>query len=131
MVETGGLENRFRGNPNGGSNPSPSAIKSFIPHKYQTKLELVAHVAIRDLYVYIIGAIAERERNLIVERVRAGMRRGRLERRHIGRTPFKVDRKAMVEDRQRGMILAAVARRHGISKASVCRVLKQAPQRTA
>src|SRR6185312_10890896 len=34
--------------------------------------------------VIIIGAIAELERNLIVERVRAGMRRARLEGRHIG-----------------------------------------------
>ena len=34
--------------------------------------------------VVIIGAIAELERNLIIERVRAGMRRARLEGRHIG-----------------------------------------------
>jgi DNA invertase Pin-like site-specific DNA recombinase len=34
--------------------------------------------------VVIIGAIAELERNLIVERVRAGMRRAWLEGRHIG-----------------------------------------------
>ena len=33
--------------------------------------------------VVIIGAIAELERNLIVERVRAGMRRAKLEGRHI------------------------------------------------
>jgi DNA invertase Pin-like site-specific DNA recombinase len=34
--------------------------------------------------VVIIGAVAELERNLIIERVRAGMRRARLEGRHIG-----------------------------------------------
>jgi DNA invertase Pin-like site-specific DNA recombinase len=34
--------------------------------------------------VVIIGAIAELERNLIIERVRAGMRRAKLEGRHIG-----------------------------------------------
>ena len=38
--------------------------------------------------VVIIGAIAELERNLIVERVRAGMRRAKLEGRHIGRKPL-------------------------------------------
>lgn len=76
--------------------------------------------------VVIIGAIAELERNLIVERVRAGMRRARLEGRRIGRAPLEVDRQAVVEDRRRGMSLAAVARQHGISKTSVCRVLKQA-----
>ena len=42
--------------------------------------------------IVIIGAIAELERNLIVERVRAGMRRARLEGRHIGRQPVDVDR---------------------------------------
>ncbi|MFZ0395401.1 MAG: recombinase family protein [Terracidiphilus sp.] len=33
--------------------------------------------------VVIIGAIAELERNLIIERVRAGMRRARVEGRHF------------------------------------------------
>ena len=42
--------------------------------------------------VVIIGAIAELERNLIVERVRAGMRRAKLEGRHIGRKPLDLDR---------------------------------------
>jgi DNA invertase Pin-like site-specific DNA recombinase len=35
--------------------------------------------------VVIIGAIAELEHSLIVERVRSGMRRARFEGRHIGR----------------------------------------------
>ena len=38
--------------------------------------------------VVIISAIAELERNLIIERVRAGMRRARLEGRQIGRRPL-------------------------------------------
>jgi len=37
--------------------------------------------------VIIIGAVAELERNLIIERVRAGMRRARLEGQRIGRAP--------------------------------------------
>ena len=45
--------------------------------------------------VVIISAIAELERNLIVERVRAGMRRARLEGRQIGRRPLEVDRQAI------------------------------------
>jgi len=44
--------------------------------------------------VIIIGAIAELERNLIIERVRAGMRRARLEGRHIGRRPLELDHDA-------------------------------------
>ena len=43
--------------------------------------------------VVIIGAIAELERNLIVERVRAGMRRAKLEGRRIGRAPLEVSRR--------------------------------------
>lgn len=41
--------------------------------------------------VVIVGAIAELERSLIIERVRAGMRRARLEGRHIGRKPLELD----------------------------------------
>ena len=43
--------------------------------------------------VVIIGAIAELERNLIVERVKAGLRRARLEGRRIGRPSLGVDGK--------------------------------------
>jgi len=52
--------------------------------------------------VVIFGAIAELERNLIVEWVRAGMRRARLEGRHIGRRPLELDRAAILTDRQTG-----------------------------
>jgi DNA invertase Pin-like site-specific DNA recombinase len=47
--------------------------------------------------VIIIGAIAELERNLIIERVRAGMRRARLEGQHIGRTPLVLDHAAQAQ----------------------------------
>ena len=81
--------------------------------------------------IVIIDAIAELERNLIIERVRAGMRRARLEGRRIGRAPLDVDRQAVQRDRASGMSLSQVAQAHRISKASVCRVLKQAQQMTA
>ena len=45
--------------------------------------------------VVIISAIAELERNLIVERVKAGLRRARLEGRRIGRPSLSVDREAL------------------------------------
>jgi DNA invertase Pin-like site-specific DNA recombinase len=74
----------------------------------------------------IVSAIAELERSLIVERVRAGMRRARLEGRQIGRTPLDVNRAALLLDRERGLSLKALATAYGISKASVCRVIKDA-----
>lgn len=73
----------------------------------------------------IIGAIAELERSLIVECVRAGMRRARLEGRRIGRAPLEIDRQQVVRDRQSGLSLTQVAKRHRISRASVCRLVKE------
>ncbi len=73
--------------------------------------------------VVIIGAIAELERNLIIERVRAGMRRARLEGRQIGRKPLELDREAILLDRRRGQSLGQIARAHSISRATVHRVL--------
>lgn len=64
--------------------------------------------------VVIVGAIAELERSLIVERVRAGMRRAKLEGRQIGRAPLAVDRQQIVRDRLSGLSLTEVARQHRI-----------------
>jgi DNA invertase Pin-like site-specific DNA recombinase len=75
--------------------------------------------------VVIVGAIAELERSLIVERVKAGMRRARLEGRQIGRSPLNIDREQVVRDRCAGMSLTQVAKRHKISRASVCRLMKE------
>jgi len=74
--------------------------------------------------VVIVGAIAELERNLIVERVKAGMRRAKLEGRQIGRSRLDMNREQIVHDRRSGMSLTRVAKKHGISRASVCRVMK-------
>src|SRR6516162_423972 len=76
--------------------------------------------------VVIVGAIAGLERNLIVERVKAGMRRAKLEGRRIGRTPLQIDREQVVADRKSGMSLTQVSRKHHISRASVCRLMKEA-----
>jgi len=74
--------------------------------------------------VVIVGAIAELERNLIVERVKAGMRRAKLDGRQIGRSRIDMNREQIVHDRRSGMSLTQVAKKHGISRASVCRVMK-------
>ncbi len=79
--------------------------------------------------VVIVGAIAELEKNFIVERVRAGMRRARLEGRQIGRTPLNIDRQQVIRDRTADMALTRVAKKHRMSRASVCRLMKQAPVR--
>ena len=78
--------------------------------------------------VVIIGAIAELERNLIVERVRAGMRRARLDGTRIGRAPLVLDSLAIQQDRLRGQSIREIARGHRISTATVQRVLRKYAQ---
>jgi len=75
--------------------------------------------------VVIVGAIAELEKSLIVERVKAGMRRAKLEGRRIGRVPLNVDRAAIVRDRLAGLSLTEVAKKHQISRATVCRLVNE------
>jgi DNA invertase Pin-like site-specific DNA recombinase len=78
--------------------------------------------------VVICGAIAELEKSLIVERVKAGMRRARLEGRRIGRAPLNVDRAAIVRDRLAGLSLTEVAKRYRVSRATVVRLVRDAKQ---
>src|ERR1019366_4076219 len=73
--------------------------------------------------VIIIGAIAELERNLIIERVRAGMRRAKLEGRHIGRKALILDRAAIHRDRQQGHSLGQLAKSYLVSRTTIHRVL--------
>ena len=75
--------------------------------------------------IVIVAAISELERSLIVERVRAGMRRARLEGRQIGRARLDINREQVVNDRRSGMSLTQVAKRHSISRASGCRLMKE------
>ena len=75
--------------------------------------------------VVIIGAIAELERNLIIERVRAGMRRARLEGQRIGRPRLQLDHQALRRDRAQGRSLSQLAQTYGISRASVARCLQK------
>jgi DNA invertase Pin-like site-specific DNA recombinase len=74
----------------------------------------------------IVSAMAELERCILIERVRAGMRRARLEGRQIGRSRLDVDRALVITDRRSGLSLTQVAKKHGISRASVCRLMKEA-----
>jgi len=75
--------------------------------------------------VVIIAAIAELERSLIVERVRAGMRRAQLEGTHIGRQPLTLDHEAIQRERCQGQSLRQIAKGHRVSTATVQRVLRR------
>jgi DNA invertase Pin-like site-specific DNA recombinase len=76
--------------------------------------------------IVIVSAMAEFERCIIIERVKAGMRRAKLEGRQIGRSRLDVNREQVILDRRSGMSLTQVAKKHAISRASVCRLMKEA-----
>jgi DNA invertase Pin-like site-specific DNA recombinase len=75
--------------------------------------------------IVIVAAISELERSLIVERVKSGMRRAKLEGRQIDRARLDINREQVVTDRRTGMSLTLVARKHSVSRATVCRLMKE------
>ena len=79
----------------------------------------------RKMFVTLIGSIAELEKSILVERIRAGMRRARMEGQRLGRTPLDIDRSVIVSDRLSGMSLTEVAKKHRVSRATVVRLVKE------
>ena len=81
--------------------------------------------------IVIVAAIAELEGSLIIERVRAGMRRAKLDGTHIGRNPLTLDHEAIQRERCQGHSLRQIAKGHRISTATVQRVLRRHPAQAA
>ena len=78
--------------------------------------------------IIIVSAIAELERSLIRERVRAGMRRARLEGKRLGRRPLDLDRDAILRDRAHGRSLRELAKLYCTSRTTIRRVLAGVPK---
>lgn len=78
--------------------------------------------------VIIIGAIAELERGLIVERVKAGLRRARLEGQRLGRPALPLDREAILRDRRHGHSLGQLAHTYQASRTTIHRLLHEQPE---
>ena len=72
----------------------------------------------------IIAAMAELERNIIVERVQGGLRRARAQGKRLGRPRRVLDVGELLRLHQQGWSLRRIARHLGLSKSSVWRVLK-------
>jgi DNA invertase Pin-like site-specific DNA recombinase len=85
--------------------------------------------AMGRLFLTIISSIAELEADLIKERIRAGMRRRKLDGLPVGRQPLDVDHDALVSERLAGKSLTDVAKRYGVSRASVVRWVREAQRR--
>ena len=73
----------------------------------------------------IISAVAQLERDIIAERVRAGLRRAKENGKKLGRPTVKVDVEKVLQMRSQGMSLRALAREAGISRTSVASILKR------
>jgi DNA invertase Pin-like site-specific DNA recombinase len=99
----------------------------------------IAFVALRDnldlttpagrLMFQVIGAMAEFERSLIVERVRAGMRNARARGKRIGRPKVIVDRARIASLRAQGASWATICRQTGLSKGTAQRAAHSLPKR--
>jgi DNA invertase Pin-like site-specific DNA recombinase len=78
------------------------------------------------LFLTLIGSIAELEADLIRERVKLGLYYRKRAGLPVGRAPMDIDRASVVRDRLSGMTLTAVARKWGISRSLVCKLVKKA-----
>src|ERR1700756_168887 len=67
----------------------------------------------------VLGAVAELERNLIVERVRAGLRHARAKGKQLGRPRKSVDAAAVRSLRAAGQSWRTIARKTGVSVGTV------------
>jgi DNA invertase Pin-like site-specific DNA recombinase len=95
---------------------------------YSRRENIATDGAMGRLFLTIISSIAELEADLIKERIRAGMRRRKMDGLPVGRQPLDVDHASLVEDRLRGMSLTDVAKRYSVSRASVVRWAREARQ---
>lgn len=61
----------------------------------------------------VLGAVAELERSLIVERVKAGLRNAKANGRKLGRPPKDIDAATIAERRKQGTTWRAIAQQLG------------------
>jgi DNA invertase Pin-like site-specific DNA recombinase len=71
-----------------------------------------------------LGAVAELERSLIAERVRAGLRNARAKGKRLGRPPVQVNAGRVMALRRSGASWAKIAARLGIGRATAQRVFQ-------
>ncbi|SOD00247.1 putative DNA-invertase from lambdoid prophage Rac [Rhizobium sp. AN5] len=82
--------------------------------------------------MHILNAMAQFERDLLIERTQAGVARAREKGKRFGRPPALTDRqvKSAKAELAEGVSVSALARKHGVSRQTIAR-LKVAPQDAA
>lgn len=73
----------------------------------------------------VLGAVAELERSLIVERVKAGLRNAKAKGKRIGRPRVFIDRSKIAALRADGLSWAKVAKRLGVGEGTVFRAAQE------
>jgi DNA invertase Pin-like site-specific DNA recombinase len=68
----------------------------------------------------VLGAVAELERSLIVERVRAGLRNAKAKGRKLGRPRVNADAAEIARLRAQGFSVEAIAEQLGVSVGTIC-----------
>ncbi len=81
------------------------------------------------VFVATLGCVEELQKSLNRERIKNAMRRRKLDGLPIGRVPLRIDRGAVVADRLGGLSLTQAAQRHGISRTTVVRLVREAQGR--
>ena len=86
--------------------------------------------SVGQLLFHIVGAVAQFERDLIAERVRAGMAHARAMGKRIGRPRAAVDVEAVLKLRGEGRSLREIARALNVPVSRVRRALLRLPVKT-
>lgn len=81
--------------------------------------------SIRKLVLAIFSWVAERERELLSQRTKEGMKRVKLEGKRIGRPMKTVDKKTVVGYLERGLSMSAIAKILGVSSKTLKRRLME------
>ena len=76
----------------------------------------------------VLGAVAELERSLIVERVKAGLRNARAKGKRLGRPRVVVDVRRVATLRAEGHSWATIAERLGIGEGTAHRAVGESPK---
>jgi putative DNA-invertase from lambdoid prophage Rac len=76
----------------------------------------------------VIAAVAEFERDLLVERTQAGLARAKAQGKAVGRPAALTDeqRQAVLQARRQGVSLGELAKQYSVSRAAIQRVEKRA-----
>ncbi len=73
----------------------------------------------------IISAVAQLERDIIAERVKAGLRRAKENGKKLGRPKLSIDAEQIHRLREQGLSLREIARRSDVSRSTVWRLIRQ------